>query len=162
MSSIFLSLRLIITKSGLNLVMRISGGTVPPFSHRPGKSAKIWRFSGFEANRVLAIWLNTELWRHVNRPSSKATGHQLRICSRLLLYLQRPHLSVFLMPHLFKLSGVLRPLLQAFIAKDSTPLGMLSFMLFHVTSCSSSIRSFKKSPWTVNLLTLLFQFINVS
>ena len=79
-----------------------------------------------------------------------------------MIFSERVHFSSFLMPHLFRLSGVFSPFVHAFNAKDKMPLGMLLLMLFQVTFACSLINRLKKSPWKVNFLTLSFQLFNVS
>ena len=145
-NSIFFSLLFNITRSGLKLVARMSGGIVPPFNQSEGRSARISRFGTVIFIMVMAKWFKTELWRQVNLPSFRATGHQFSMCSNELGHLHNSHLSVFRIPHLFRLSGVLSPLEHAFKANERTPLGMLLEILCQVTFSFSSIRSFKKSP----------------
>ena len=130
-----------ITRSGLKLVDRISGGIVPPFNQREGRSAKISRFGMGIFKMLVAKWCKMELWRQVNLPSFRATGHQFSMCSNVLGHLHNSHLSVFLMPHLLRLSGVFSPFEHAFKANDRTPLGMLLHKLCQVTFSFSSIRS---------------------
>ena len=145
-NSIFFSLLFRMTRSGLELVVRMSGGIVPPFNQSEGKSAMISIFGFAIFLIVMAKWFKTELWRQVNLPSFRATGHQLSMCSNVLGDLHNSHLSVFLIPHLFRLSGVFNPLEHAFKAKDRTPLGILFEILCQVTFSFLSIKSFKKSP----------------
>ena len=49
------------TRSGLEVVVRISGGIVPPLKSRPGKSEYISKFSGLDFINSFVRWLNTEL-----------------------------------------------------------------------------------------------------
>ena len=107
-------------------------------------------------------WLIIESWRQVKRPWSKAVLHQFKTCSRLAKFPHMSHLSSFLIPHLFRLSGVLRPFTDDFKAKESTPLGILLLMLFHPMLLFSSKRRFAKSACSVSFLTQLFHTAKVS
>ena len=112
----------IITRSGLEEVHKTSGGNVLPFSQNSGMSEKSSSPSGIFFLRFVDRWLSTELCRQVNLPSDRAFGHQLSMCCRLLGFLHKTHLLVFLIPQRFRLSGVLRPFEQAFNVNDNTPL----------------------------------------
>ena len=81
-NSIFFWFLFIKTRSGLKLVVKMSGGIVPPFNQSVGRSARISRLLLVFFFMVMAKWCNTEFLRQVNQPSLRATGHQLRMCSR--------------------------------------------------------------------------------
>ena len=153
---------LIISMSGLSKVGRMSAGIVHLLLLCPGIYIYKVTSSGFLLLSSIAKWLRMESWRQVKRPWSKAVLHQFKTCSRLAKFPHMSHLSSFLIPHLFMLSGVLRPFTEDFNAKDSTPLGILLMILFHPMLLFSSIRRLAKSPWNVNFLTLLFHNARVS
>ena len=66
------------------------------------------------------------------------------------------HLLNFLIPQRLRLSGVFRQFTQAITANDNTPFGILLIMPFQVILDYSSMSRLLKSPWNVNILTLLF------
>jgi len=112
---------------------------VPPLILMLGMSANTSSLLVIFSFIFLEICCNTELCLQVRHPCVKALGHQFRTCWRLAPELsQRGHLSNFLYPHFFKLSGVFNEFVDDLTAKDSTPCGTLSIKLFHITQIFSS------------------------
>ena len=161
-TDIFLSCLFNITRSGLCVVSKISGGIVPPLRSRPAISERISIFSGLFSMSVVVRWLSTVLWRQVYLPWWRDIDRKFRMCSDVPLFPHSGHLETFLFPHLLRLSGVGSVFVTLFTANDNTPRGTFLMMDCHVMFSCSSIRSFATSPCIVSFCTFSFQTLRVS
>ena len=91
------------TRSGRDVVTKISGGMVEPLKSWPGISARTSKFKVLFSFRAFVRWCKTELCRQVNLPCLRATGQKFRMCSRVPLFPHKGHLDTNLLPPPFEI-----------------------------------------------------------